>query len=86
MDPIVTNDPIVTEVREKVTVLLKNIDERLSMHDFRMVIGHTHSNLIFDVVVPFEMTVDAALLKRDIDNLVKQIDSSYNTVVTVDRA
>jgi hypothetical protein len=32
------------------------------------------------------MTVDAAVLKRDIDNLVKQIDSSYNTVVTVDRA
>jgi hypothetical protein len=76
----------VTEVREKITVLLKNIDERLSMHDFRMVIGHTHSNLIFDVVVPFEMTIDASALKRDIDHLVKQIDPSYNTVVTVDRA
>jgi len=86
MDPIVTNDPIVTEVREKITVLLKNIDERLSMHDFRMVIGHTHSNLIFDVVVPFEMTIDASALKHDIDHLVKQIDPSYNTVVTVDRA
>ncbi|MBR2621356.1 MAG: cation transporter [Clostridia bacterium] len=86
MDPIVMNDPAVNELRDRIRTELKQIDDRLEMHDFRMVIGPTHSNLIFDVVVPFEMTVDTAALKRDIDTIAKQIDQTYNTVVTIDRA
>lgn len=86
MDPIVTGDPMVTEVRDKVTTLLKNIDERLSMHDFRMVRGSTHSNLIFDVAVPFEVKTDTAELKAAIDQAVKTIDETYCTVITIDRA
>jgi hypothetical protein len=86
MDPIVTGDPMVTEVRDKVTVFLKNIDERLSMHDFRMVRGSTHSNLIFDVAVPFEVKTEAAELKAAIDQAIKTIDETYCTVITIDRA
>lgn len=86
MDPIVTGDPMVAEVRDKVTTLLKNIDERLSMHDFRMVRGSTHSNLIFDVAVPFEVKTDTAELKAAIDQAVKTIDETYCTVITIDRA
>jgi cation diffusion facilitator family transporter len=86
MDPIVTGDPMVTEVRDKVNALLKNIDDRLSMHDFRMVRGSTHSNLIFDVAVPFEVKTDTAELKAAIDQAVKTIDETYCTVITIDRA
>lgn len=86
MDPIVTGDPMVTEVRDKVNALLKNIDDRLSMHDFRMVRGSTHSNLIFDVAVPFEVKTEANELKAAIDQAVKTIDKTYCTVITVDRA
>jgi cation diffusion facilitator family transporter len=86
MDPIVTGDPMVTEVRDKVNALLKNIDDRLSMHDFRMVRGSTHSNLIFDVAVPFEVKTDASELKAAIDQAVKTIDETYCTVITIDRA
>ena len=85
MDPIVTNDPMVSEVREKVITLIKVIDERLSMHDFRMVKGSTHSNLIFDIAVPFEVRIDTADLKQKIDQAVKTIDKSYCTVITIDR-
>jgi len=86
MDPIVTNDPMVTEVREKVAALLTGIDGHLSMHDFRMVKGSTHSNLIFDVAVPFEVKADANDLKAAIDRAVKTIDDTYCTVITIDRA
>ena len=85
MDPIVTNDPMVTELRDKVTALVKKIDERLSLHDFRMVKGTTHSNLIFDVAVPFEVKMEAGEIKAAIDAAVKTIDESYCTVITVDR-
>lgn len=53
MDPIDTDDPFTNELREKTKAMVKRIDESLSMHDFRVVKGHTHNNLLFDVVVPF---------------------------------
>lgn len=54
MDPIDTDDPFTNELRKRVKEMVKNIDESLSMHDFRVVKGHTHNNLLFDVVVPFD--------------------------------
>ena len=86
MDPIVTDDPVVEELRCRVSALICELDGRLTMHDFRMVRGTTHTNLIFDVVAPFEYREKDAQLKQRIDELVKQLDSSYCTVVTVDRA
>ena len=86
MDPIVTNDPLVSRVRDQVSALLAGMDERLSMHDFRMVKGTTHSNLIFDVAVPFEIKTDTNELKAAIATAVKTIDETYCTVITIDRA
>jgi divalent metal cation (Fe/Co/Zn/Cd) transporter len=85
LDPIETRDPVVTELRERVKGILADMDERLHMHDFRMVPGSTHSNLIFDVVVPFEMNVDQAELKRQIDDRVREINPAFCTVITFDR-
>lgn len=86
MDPIVTNDPEVSRLRARMQALVKSIDERLDLHDFRMVKGPTHFNFIFDVVVPFEIKLDEADLKRRIESLAKEIDETYCTVVTIDRA
>ena len=86
MDPIVTGDPLVSRVRDQVSALLTGMDERLSMHDFRMVKGTTHSNLIFDVAVPFEIKTDTNELKAAIATAVKSIDETYCTVITIDRA
>ena len=85
MDPIETRDPVVNELRERVSTILTSIDERLHMHDFRMVPGQTHSNLIFDVVVPFEVKTDQADLKQQIDARVREIDPAFCTVITFDR-
>jgi cation diffusion facilitator family transporter len=86
MDPIVTNDPEVTRMRGEMQAAIRSIDERLDLHDFRMVKGPTHSNFIFDVVVPFELRLDEADLKRRIEACAKALDETYCTVVTIDRA
>lgn len=85
LDPIVIDDPVVNELHQKVVSAVKQIDENVSVHDFRVVFGTTHSNLIFDVSVPFDCKIPPETIKNEIDAKVKQIDSTYNTVVTVDR-
>jgi hypothetical protein len=62
------------------------IDARLNIHDFRFVTGVTHSNLIFDVVAPFELEMSDEELKCAIADRISRIDPSYFTVVTVDRS
>ena len=86
MDPIVTGDPMLDELRVRVAALICELDGRMTVHDFRMVKGSTHSNLIFDVVVPFEVKQSDADIKRQIDERVKLLDGTFCTVVTIDRA
>lgn len=85
MDPIVTDDERVSALRAKVLALLKEIDERIGMHDFRFVEGVTHSNLIFDVTVPFELKEKDETIRERISSAVSRLDPNYFTVVTVDR-
>ena len=85
MDPIVTDDERVTELREKVLALVRQIDERLDLHDFRFVEGVTHSNLIFDVNVPFEIKMSDDEVKRAISLKISELDPNYFAVMTVDR-
>lgn len=86
MDPIVTDDPVVDEMRHRVAAVLCELDGRLTLHDFRMVRGNTHTNVIFDVVVPFELPMTDKELCCEIDARVKALDESLCAVVTVDRA
>lgn len=85
MDPIDVNNAHVAALREQVDHVLREIDENLSMHDFRVVEGARQINLIFDVVVPFSYGNEA---KRDlmmtIRDKLKEIDERYNPVVTFD--
>lgn len=85
MDPIVTDDAEVNKTRELVLNAVKEVDERLNIHDFRFVRGHTHSNLIFDVSAPFELKMSDDELKRMIATKVSRIDPNYFTVLTIDR-
>lgn len=86
MDPIVIDDPLTNELREYMKDLVKNIDEHLSMHDFRMVQGTTHSNLIFDVVVPFQVKLSNTQILEEIKQRVTASYPNYFVVVTFDRA
>lgn len=85
MDPIVTDDEKVSTLRVRVAAAVKEIDERLSIHDFRYVEGVTHSNLIFDVTVPFEMKESNERIKELVSNKIAEIDPNYFAVITIDR-
>ena len=58
---------------------------RITVHDFRMVTGPTHTNLIFDVACPFDVKQTDADIKRQVEEIVDLLDGNYNAVVTVDR-
>ena len=63
---------------------IKTIYPSLAMHDFRMVRGPGHTNLIFDLVIPFSMADQKAALKRRIDERVQFENKRYYTVITFD--
>lgn len=85
MDPIVTDDEKVTALRISVAAAVKKIDERLTIHDFRYVEGTTHSNLIFDVTVPFEIKENNERIKELVSDKISEIDPNYFAVITIDR-
>ena len=86
MDPIVTDDGITSELRAKVSELVKTIDERITIHDFRIVPGNTHTNLILDAVVPFDIGISAQEVSERISRLVSEMDSNYFAVVLVEHS
>ncbi len=85
MDPISTDDERVNEMKQRVSQVLLGIHKDVTIHDFRMVDGNTLTNLIFDIVVPFEVKMDTEEIKKEADRLVKTLDKKYNAVVDVDR-
>ena len=86
MDPVVTTDERVTELKEKCTLLVKEIGDALSLHDFRVVFGDTHTNMIFDVVVPFEFYLsDAETTKMIQKKVSEKIGENYFVVITIDK-
>ena len=85
MDPIVTDDERVSELRVKVAAAVKEIDARLGIHDFRFVEGETHTNLIFDVTVPFEIKDSDNDVKDKVSSAVSKLGANYFTVITIDR-
>ena len=86
MDPVVVDDARVNELKAICKKVLLDIDESLTLHDFRMVEGPTHTNLIFDVVAPPEFSINDRALCDTIAEKLSKIDERYFSVVTVDHA
>ncbi len=86
MDPIATNDELTNSVRAKVASLVTCIDPALTIHDFRMVTGPTHTNVIFDVVVPFDLKKSDDEIRASVEKIVKSIDESYFSVINIDKS
>ena len=86
MDPIITDDALTTEMRIKTAELVKEVDERATIHDFRMVIGPTHTNLIFDAVVPFGGEKSNHQMEEEIKERVRQMEGTYFAVVRVENS
>ena len=85
MDPIVTNDETVSELREFVVTTIRGLDETLSIHDFRTVIGKTHTNLIFDVLLPFENKKSPDEVMKMISTKIIELRPNHYCVITIDR-
>ena len=85
MDPIVTDDEQIQALRNALISTIKELDSALQIHDFRFVAGATHTNLIFDVAVPFENKLADEEIRRQISDRVSKLDPSYFCVITIDR-
>ena len=83
MDPVVTDDERLNQLHAQVQLIVAGIDSNLSMHDFRAVFGPTHTNLVFDVVVPPGFSLSDSELSRRIEQQVQTL-GSYFCVITVD--
>ena len=83
-DPIVTDDAELNHMRTFVQETIRAIDPELTLHDFRMVRGAQHTNLIFDLVIPYSLVGKQAELKHRIDARVQQENRKYYTVITFD--
>ena len=86
MDPIVTNDETVNAEHEKIAALVRGIDENISIHDFRMVTGPTHTNVIFDAVVPYSCKMSDREAEEKIKQAVHGLDPRYFAVVQIDKS
>ncbi len=86
MDPIVTSDPKVAAMRAEIDRLVKSIDERISIHDFRIVPGESHTNVLFDAVLPVDVDLSENEAKEEIRRLVRTMDGNCFAVVEIDRA
>ena len=86
MDPIVDDDPVINEAKAQVEVIVKEVGPEVMFHDFRMVKGTTHSNLIFDVVVPHGYKYSDAEIREMISKKVWEFNKTYFCVIQVDKA
>jgi hypothetical protein len=84
-DPVVTGDPEMDRIRGRVEKTLGEMDERITIHDFRMVSGKGHTNLIFDMALPSELMPRKKQLKEMLDRQLEAEESGkYYTVITFD--
>ena len=85
MDPVQLGDENTERLKTLVGSYLSEISEELSMHDFRIVTGPSHTNLIFDVVTPYNFPLSDKELVNEITTKVQNDNPNYYTVIEVDK-
>ncbi len=86
MDPVITDDEQTNYLKKLLADLLHNNYPEIRFHDFRMVKGPTHTNIIFDIVVPFDYKERDDVITDFLQKEIHRIDSSYFAVIQVDKA
>ena len=85
MDPICTDDPETIALKEDVTAYIHTSSSELSLHDFRLVKGPTHTNVIFDLLVPYDFALSDAQLIKDITAHIQSMEGCYFAVIEIDK-
>ena len=85
-DPIEVNNERVTELKEITENVVRKVNPELSIHDFRIVDGPMHTNLIFDVVIPYGFKESPKEIISEISSQISEINSSYFTVIKAEHS
>ncbi len=85
-DPLVVNNERVNELKEMTLNVVKRIDSDISIHDFRVVDGPMHTNLIFDVVIPYDFKEKSGELISEIRLRISEINNSYFAIIKVEHS
>lgn len=85
MDPIETNNETLMKYVDILKEVIENIDPIIRFHDVRLVVGETHTNLIFDLLIPFEYKYTDEELVSLVKNRIKEEDSKINCVIQIDK-
>lgn len=84
MDPVVIDDPLTNQIKSEVENVLKTIPYIVNMHDFRIVKGPTHINIVFDVIVNQDSKLKVNEMMNEIHSKIVSLNSTYNPVITID--
>ena len=85
MDPISTDDENTLKLKKEINEIVKKENPEFSIHDFRVVAGDTHTNIIFDLLIPYGISDDEETIKKKIDEKVKKLNKNYFTVIEIDK-
>lgn len=87
MDPINTNDKVILKVQQQILEVITEFGMELTMHDFRMVGDENHCNVIFDMVIPYEIHgKDEKKVANDVSEAIKKKHPQYNPIIKIDRS
>lgn len=85
MDPVCVEDEETKQLKELVIQAAVEIAEELSVHDFRIVKGPTHTNVIFDLVIPYDFKLSDEKTTEQLKQRIQEYDSTYYAVIEVDK-
>lgn len=85
LDPVIVGDARTDALHRKVQSLITALYPTVTIHDFRVIWGVTHSNIVFDAAVPFAVKDSDAVITQKVEAEIQKLDPDYRTVVTIDR-
>lgn len=85
LDPVIVGDARTDALHCKVQSLVTALYPTVTIHDFRVIWGVTHSNIVFDAAVPFAVKDSDAVITKKLEAEIQKLDPDYRTVVTIDR-
>lgn len=85
LDPVIVGDARTDALHRKVQSLITALYPTVTIHDFRVIWGVTHSNIVFDASVPFAVKDSDAVITQKVEAEIQKLDPDYRTVVTIDR-
>lgn len=86
MDPILVDDERTSELKEIAEAAVKSVNGEITIHDFRIVDGPTHTNLIFDAVLPYALKMNEEEFRTAVGEKIKEYNSTYFAVINIDRS